>query len=223
MISFAAMCGLFVIATTKTEAANAIFLQYVAPFWVMLLAPWVIGERARRTDWLVMPIAMLGVGIIVYYQVNRSGAGLMLAIGAGMAFAFVMMTFRKLRAADAVALPCLVNLATALLLAIPAIARPDMAPLPAQASTWMWLALMGVVQMALPYWLLSLGLRHVSASDAALITLSEPIMNTTWTWLVIHEAAPPSTLVGGGLIVAALLVKNRLDRRARPALPRLPT
>jgi len=214
VLSFAAMCGCFVTANQHTEAANAIVIQYMAPFWIFLLSPLLLGERPRRNDWLVLPVAMAGIGIIFCMQFDQAGLGLMLGLASGVAFAFVMLSFRRLRDADPLAAPLIANAGTAILLVPAALMQFGTIPLPNGAGAWGWLAVLGVVQMAAPYWLLAHALRHVTASEASLITLSELLLNPTWTFLWIGERPKSSTLAGGALIIAALLLKNRLDRRA---------
>src|SRR5262249_28030237 len=94
---FAAMCALFVTATTQTQAANAIILQYTAPFWIFLLSPWLLREHPPRHDWAVLLIAMIGVAIIFYGQFKTAGLGLLLALASGLAFAIVVLSIRRLR------------------------------------------------------------------------------------------------------------------------------
>lgn len=218
-ISFAAMCGCFVTANQHTEAANAIVIQYTAPFWIFLLSPLLLREWPQRREWIVLPIAMSGIAVIFIAQFDSAGLGLLLGLGSGIAFAFVMLSFRRLRAADALAAPCIANLATAVLLALVAIALNGRLSMPSRIDTWAWVAFLGLVQMALPYALLATALRHVTAAEASLISLIELVMNPTWTYFWIGEVPRLSTLAGGGLIVAALLLKNLLDRQAAARAP----
>lgn len=210
LLGFAAMCLLFVTATTYTEAASAIILQYTAPFWIFVFSALLLREPPPRHHWAALPVAMLGVLVIFLGGYSQAGLGLLLALASGVAFAMVMLSFRRLRDADPRATPCLTNAATTLLLGVWALAT---LPLPQRGDTWMLLALMGVVQMGLPYWLLARALRHVPPAEASLITLCEPLMNATWTWLAVGEMPRGATLAGGGIILAALLLKTWMDWR----------
>ena len=71
----------------------------------------------------------------------------------------------------------------------------------------MVLALFGVFQMALPYWLFTRGLRAVSSQEAAIITLIEPLLNPVWAYLITPEKDTPTLpmLLGGALILFALV------------------
>jgi drug/metabolite transporter (DMT)-like permease len=68
------------------------------------------------------------------------------------------------------------------------------------------LAAMGIFQLSVPYVLFIQGLKTVPAAEGALITLVEPILNPVWVWLAVGEQPGRSTLVGGALILVALVV-----------------
>jgi drug/metabolite transporter (DMT)-like permease len=53
-IAYAAVMLLFVLATKLTTAANAVFLHYTAPIHIALIGPWLLGERTRWRDWVLI-------------------------------------------------------------------------------------------------------------------------------------------------------------------------
>src|SRR5205823_2763170 len=69
------------------------------------------------------------------------------------------------------------------------------------------LAACGVLQMGIPYWLFTRGLRSVSPQEAAIITLIEPLLNPVWAYLITPEKDAPTTamIAGGALILLALI------------------
>jgi DME family drug/metabolite transporter len=69
------------------------------------------------------------------------------------------------------------------------------------------LAVMGAVQLGLPYFLFSKGLQSVSLQEASLIALIEPVLNPIWVALVVGEIPSIATIAGGGLIVVGLGVR----------------
>jgi drug/metabolite transporter (DMT)-like permease len=95
------------------------------------------------------------------------------------------------------------NLGSALLILPIALIIGGMA-VPAKA--WLFLVILGVAQFGLPYYLFSRGLKRVPAYQAALITLVEPILVPVWTYLALGEKVPRETLIGGGIILLALIV-----------------
>ncbi len=76
----------------------------------------------------------------------------------------------------------------------------------------------GVVQMGVPYWLFTRGLRSVSPQEAAIITLIEPLLNPVWAFLLTPEKDTPTSpmLLGGGLILLALVWRYFPGRRRNP-------
>ena len=51
----------FIIATKLTAAANAVFLHYTAPLYILLFGYWFLGERPNRADWVSMPLIFIGL------------------------------------------------------------------------------------------------------------------------------------------------------------------
>ena len=74
---------------------------------------------------------------------------------------------------------------------------------------------LGVVQVGVAYVLLSRALTHVGAFEASLLLMVEPALNPFWSWLVHGETPGPWSLLGGGMILGATVLKNALDRRLR--------
>jgi drug/metabolite transporter, DME family len=146
-IFFAGMNYTYLTAMVKGTAANAIWLQCTAPVWVLLVGVLVFGERAILRDWVMIGLATLGVGIIVYYE--SQGVGLD-AVGWGLASSFfyagVVLSLRKLRGLDPIWLAGLNHLVTAICLAPLAV---NNAPCPI-GFQWVFLAGLGIFQMAVP-------------------------------------------------------------------------
>jgi drug/metabolite transporter (DMT)-like permease len=63
------------------------------------------------------------------------------------------------------------------------------------------------VQLGLPYFLFSRGLRSIPLQEAALIALVEPVLNPVWVALIIGEIPSFATVLGGAMILAALAVR----------------
>jgi drug/metabolite transporter (DMT)-like permease len=69
-IAYAAVMFLFVLATKLTTAANAVFLHYTAPIHIALIGPWLLGERTRWRDWVLIAIALGGVALFFCDQLD---------------------------------------------------------------------------------------------------------------------------------------------------------
>jgi drug/metabolite transporter (DMT)-like permease len=67
------------------------------------------------------------------------------------------------------------------------------------------LALMGLVQLAVPIILFAEGAKHVPVVPAMLIAVADVVLNPFWVWLVHGEQPPPGTVGGGALILSAII------------------
>ena len=221
-LCFAAMNLSFLQTLTRTSGANAIWLQYTAPLWVLLVSAFWLGDPITRGDIWMLACGMLGVLTIVGFETHaalESGgdlAGIAWGLAAGVGYAAVILTARGLRDVDAAWLMGLNHLATALLMA-PYVVATGIRPTGAQL---LWLAAFGGLQMGLPYMLFTRGVRHIKAYEATSIALLEPLLVPLWVFLAWHDSPtyrPPAwwTFVGGAMILTGLLIRYR-PRGAMP-------
>lgn len=199
---FSAMSVLFVSALMATTVAAAIFLQYTSVVWACLLGWAVLRERPGRPDAVALAFVALGIGVILYHD-RGSPVGNVLALASGVAYAGVVVSLRALRDEDPVWLSFL-NQATGAALIVPWMVWIGVELTAAQVAL---IAFLGVVQLALPYVLFSHGVRHVSAGEASLLLLVEPILNPLWTLLVWGEQAAWTTWTGGVIILGGLVAR----------------
>jgi drug/metabolite transporter (DMT)-like permease len=202
---FGAMTGLFLASMKLTTAANTIYLQYTATFWVVPLGLLFLGERPDRRTVAGVALAMVGIAVIVGRGHNggREWLGIIYGLGSGLTYAVVATGMRGLRGLDPIWLSAVNNLAGAATLGLwmTATGGPPALPTGPQALV---LAAFGTVQMAIPYALFARGLREVSVAEAGLISLVEPILNPVWVVLVAHERPGLPTLLGGSLLLAGI-------------------
>ena len=199
-LAFTGCTILFAAATKLTTAANAILLQYTAPVWVALLGAWLLGERAHRADWWTIALTFVGMGVFFYDGLKFNNlTGILLAIASGVSFAVMIVLLRKQGAGSTIEAVILGNL-LGFLIGLPSICA---APWPDHRSL-VALLLLGVVQLGIPYLLYSHAIRHVTALEAVLIPVIEPILNPIWVLLVVHERPSPLSLLGGGIVLAAV-------------------
>jgi len=202
-LSYTAAISAFVAANKLTTAANAIVLQYTAPVFVFLFTRWVWGEKISRLNSFALTVAMLGVAIISLDSAGEPEmAGVLLALLSGVLFAVYMINLRRTEQVQPVYLTWLNNLVCALLLLV--VVHSQLALSLDQTLT---LAVMGAVQLGLPYFLFSKGLETVSLQEASLIALIEPVLNPLWVALVVGEIPSAATLVGGAIILFGLGVR----------------
>ncbi|MDR3038417.1 MAG: DMT family transporter [Candidatus Adiutrix sp.] len=199
---FMALLSLCFVGSTKlTTAANAILLQYTAPVWVALLAPLVLKEKTRKSDWFF--IALTIGGLILFFLDSLSAKGLQgigLACLNGLAFAGLVLTMRRSRSGQPLKIMIYGNfllLATGLLFWRP--------PWPSAVDLAL-IAAAGVFQFALPYYLFCRASRGVSSLEMVLVTALEPILNPIWVFLAVGEKPGFWSLAGGAVVLVTVSV-----------------
>ena len=213
-LGYAGTVVLLVFATRMTTAANAIFLQYTAPVYVALIGRWYLGERASRIDWLVIAVALAGIALFFLDRLTIAGLwGNILALGSGLAFALVALFLRKEKAGSPVASIVLGNVIVAVA------GAPFMFQAPSLGEDGLWrLVLLGTVQLGLPYVFYATAIKQVSALEATLIPLLEPVLNPLWVMLALGERPGPWAIVGGLLVLSAVLGRGVMMMRTRPPM-----
>src|SRR5436305_6818131 len=211
-IAYALTVALFVFATRMTAAANAIFLQYTAPIYVAIIGRWYLGERALPIDWLVIAIALTGIGLFFVDKLSVSGFwGNIVALCSGLSFASLVLFLRKEKAGSPVTSALLGNAIVALA-GLPFLLRTHFS-----GPDLRLLIILGVVQLGLPYVLYATAIKHVTALEATLVTLLEPVLNPTWVMIALGERPGPWALVGGVLVLGAVLTRGAMMVRGRRA------
>ena len=213
-LAFTGCTILFAAATKLTTAANAVLLQYTAPVWVALLGAWLLGERARRADWWTIAVTFVGMGVFFYDGLKFNNlTGILLAIASGVSFAVMIVLLRKQGAGSTIEAVILGNL-LGFLIGLPAMCT---APWPDPRSL-IALLVLGVVQLGIPYLLYSRAIRHVTALEAVLIPVIEPILNPIWVLLLIGEKPTRLSLLGGAIVLGAVTWRAvaSIRRAARP-------
>ncbi len=213
VVFFTLMTVAFVIANTKTEAANAILLQYTSTFWIFGLSPWVLKEKPQGRAVSIMIFALVGIGVIFAGNASTDLAGLLIALCAGLFFALLSLMIRRMQDCNSAAITVLNNLGSALLIFPIVLVLDD---LWVSQRSLLLLILMGVVQFGIPYYLYTLGLARVPAYSAALLIMVEPVLVPLWAYLAVGETVPTTTMVGGSIILFALVMFVLSSRTVSP-------
>ena len=226
-VAYAACLTLFVLANKLTTSANTIFLQAAAPLYLLLLGPWLLQERIRPADLGVLAIMAGGLGAVftgtspAVRTAPDPALGNILALLSGVAWAFLVIGLRWLGRAEGKEGHPAPSPTTAVVLGNLLAAGATLPfAFPFDSFTGLDLAtvlFLGIVQIGVAYLLLSRALKHLGAFEASILLMVEPALNPLWSWLVHGETPGAWTLLGGGMILAATLLKSVLDNR--PELP----
>ena len=201
----------FIFSLIHTTVANTVFMLSASPFFTAPLAWLLLGERVRRGTWFAMTFAIVGVAIMVAGGIGAGAlTGNLAAIIAVIGFAGFAVTLRRKRQTDSLALVCLAGIFTALASAALAdgftISLYDIG----------LCTFMGVVQIGAGMVLLTLGSRHVPAVELALLSLTEVVLGPLWVWLWLGETPRSWTLIGGAVVIAALIGHALSGMRRKP-------
>jgi drug/metabolite transporter (DMT)-like permease len=218
-VAWSFMFTAFMLALTRTTVANVLVTMAVAPLASALLARFVLDQPVPARTVAAGLVAGLGIGWMHVGALAHSGAehlsgsliALCVPLAAAANWTLLAHSARGGRTVDmrpAVLIGALLSAAATL-----------GAALPFQASTHdlSWLALLGVVQLALPCSLAVAAARTLSAPEVALLSLLEVVFGVAWAWLGAGERPPGDVLVGGALVLGALAANELLAARARGA------
>lgn len=194
----------FVAATKLTTAANAIFLQFTAPIYLLVLEPLALNTRMERRDLFAL-IACLG-GMALFFREGLGGGrwlGNLLGIASGLCLACVSLLIKVQRSRDASRDPAQIVLLGNALVAL--ICAPWAFPAMGFAPAHIWaLAYLGIFQIGIAYLLFTSGLRLVSATAAMITGILEAVLNPVWVFLGTGERPSVSALAGAAVVVAVL-------------------
>ena len=199
-VSYTAAISAFVAANKITTAANAIALQYTAPIFVFVIVRFFYREKIGGPTWVSLVVGMVGIAVICAGSAGQpDAAGVAIALLSGLLFAIYMVSLRYLKEVSPGTLTFLNNLVCCVLL-LPFVGSQLYLSF---VEGWI-VALMGVLQLGIPYWLFSKGLEKIPLQEASLLVLIEPVLNPVWVALAVGEVPSKATLIGGSLIVASL-------------------
>lgn len=201
-VCYAATVCLFVVANKYTTAANAILLQYTAPIYVALFSSWFLQERVTRVDLVAIFSAMCGITLFFMDDLSAGGfAGNIVALCSGAAFAGTALFLRKQKAGSPVESIFMGNI-LAFLMGLPFLSKPF-----PSVRGWAGLISLVVFQLGLSYMLYAEAVKYVSALEAILIPVIEPILNPTWAFLFLDERPGPWAIAGGIIVLVSVTAR----------------
>ena len=190
---------------------------------MLLLSPWLLRERIRSRDVVFMIALACGLGLFfvgfdpVSATAPNPKLGNILAMASGLTWALTVMGLRALgRGGECVGAGRGVLGEHLRGAALPA-AGPAIAD--SRPTDWAMVAFLGVFQIGVAYLFLIRGLERVSAFEASLLLLLEPVLNPIWTWLVHGERPGVWSIAGAAVILLATVAKSWMDGRSPTSSP----
>lgn len=208
-LCYAPLLICFVTATKMTTAANAIFLQYIAPAFVLVIEPRILKTKILGYNILTVVACIFGMSFFLLEQKEGNhwvGDGIAFMSGifsAGLILSLKFSSRRQQMSGITLGnvLVVLITLPWFLQSASPVM------------SEHLMLAFLGFIQIGCGYLLFTYGQRRISAIDSSLITMLEPILNPIWVMIGYHETPSMWAVTGGSIILSALIARMLYVRR----------
>ena len=213
---YATLLFLFVWATKHGTSANAIFLQYTAPIYILIFSPFLIGEKFHWQDLITIALCIGGMSLFFVGQLDTSAyMANIAALGSGIFLGLYIMLLRHPRAAGMNSTITVIygNLLLALVTLPSGIES---------LSTITWLdaaavGFLGIFQIGLSYILFIKGVTGGTRPlDASIIGFIEPILNPVWVFLFVGERPSNWAILGGSIILATVIFHTMNQYRLRP-------
>lgn len=202
---------MFVYANKHTSSANAILLQYGAPIYTAILASLLVKERPRAEH--LVGFAAIAAGMALFFVDEIGGGSLvgdLVAVGSGVSFAFYFVFMRMQKEGSPQESNILAHIITALTAGTVALFLPP--PVVTGGAIAAILGL-GVLQIGMASVLFAWGIKRVPAMEGILIAGLEPIFNPLWVFLALGERPGRNALIGGAIILAAVLGSSVVSAR----------
>jgi len=196
----------FINALRQTSVADVLVINATAPFVTAALAYAWTADREHWTTLAASLVALVGVVMIRGALASGHLLGDLLALIMTILISAMMVIVRRNRNISMLPAACL----SAFLCAV--IVAPVSHPLAATAHDFLYLALFGTMQFGLGLLLLTLGTRLFSATRSALIGSLETPLAPAWVWLAVGEVPAAATVVGGLIVLAAILADILLKK-----------
>ena len=211
VLAYTMMVILYVISIRLTTAANAIFLEFTAPLYVVAFSYFLLNERINRFDIFAMVIIFLGMGLFFMDELSFYGFwGNILALLAGVCLALVTVLIRKEKE-SAFEIVFFGNALTTII-CLPFIIQGFSST---TQVDWFIIFGLGIFQLGIPYLLYTTALKYVSALDAILVGMLEPVFNPIWVYIFVGEAMGEWAFIGAALVIIGTLgrviIKQKLE------------
>jgi drug/metabolite transporter (DMT)-like permease len=191
----------FVIANKLTTAANAIVLQFTSPIYIMLFSALFLKAKFRLFDILTVVLTLGGIFLFMLDGIETGHTlGNIMALIAGIFFAGTYLSIGENRMELRMSGVFFGHILTALV----GLPFAFLYETPLTGQNLLFTALLGVVQLGIPYILLAFAMERCSPLACSLIGAAEPLLNPVWVFLFDGEAPSPLSLIGGIIVIITI-------------------
>jgi drug/metabolite transporter (DMT)-like permease len=201
----------FILSVTRNTVANTLVLMSTGPFFVAFFGMIFLTERIPLRTWIAIAVALSGITLMFSEGLDKGQSlGNLLALGVPTAFSLNIIILRRAKThVDMVPSVMLAGIFSIL------VALPLAWPLTPTLRDFSVLGIMGCIQLGLGCILMTIATRHLSAGEVGLLALLETILGPIWVWLGIGERPTDIALIGGVIVIGALLANEWLGFRGK--------
>jgi drug/metabolite transporter (DMT)-like permease len=205
----------FITALSMITVANALVIMSISPFLSALFGRLLLKEHIAVQTYAAMSVALIGIVVMFADSLQTGGLlGTLIALGVPLAFSANLLVLRYAgTSVDMVPTVFIAGVLSCLM------TLPLAWPFNATHSDLALLAFMGMGQLGLGCLLMTIATRHLSAAEASLLGLLEITLGPIWVWLGVGERPSDLALVGGLIVLAALIGNELVGRRRRAEVP----
>ncbi|MCQ2560550.1 MAG: DMT family transporter [Clostridia bacterium] len=209
-VAIAITSALYSTAVKLTTAGAAIVIQFTAPVWAMIFCAILYKIKPRRGDIIACIAVFTGIGVCFYDGLaDGRTVGNLFALASGITYAFVFMS-NSGEDSDAMSSQIFGQF-LAFIVGLPWLLRADFSVM--DSKGWIYLLLLGFVQMGLGHLFMTKGLETTPAVTACLITGLEPILNPIWTAMFYGEPITTMFVIGAVIVLISVSLYNLWDIR----------
>ena len=200
----------FIVALNYASVANVLFFVALGPVLAAGLGT-LAGERVSGRTWLAIGIAVGGVALMIGGPGRPGALGTVLGLLCAVSFAGSLVIIRHLRELSMAPATCLSQVIVLVF------AAPFAHPSELDGKDVALLAGLGIGQIGLGLIFVTIGARLIPAAEVALITLIEVVLGPLWVWIARGEKPSAATLVGGAIVLGAVVFQAVSSPRLEPA------
>jgi len=205
VFTFAITNILFVISIENTNVANTLIMISLAPMLSAIISFIFLKENPDKKTWIAIIVTTLAVIYIFFDSFERGDfKGNFFGFICAMGLAAGTVIIRSVKQINLVPSAMMGKLLVALIALFFAdkfnLTGKDLIIIPT----------MGIFCVAIPFVLITLAPRYITAPEVNLFFLLETILGPLWVWLVIHEQPSIETIVGGVVIISTIAVHSFL-------------
>src|SRR4051794_3956666 len=216
-VGYALQSGLYFAAIQRLDVSLVALLLYTYPAFVTIAA--LVLGRARGSLRTTVALVVASAGLMLVLLAAGTGTfdlgGALLALAASVTYTtYILISDRIIGAIDPFALAALVLTGAAASFTVAGVATGSL-DLSLSAEAWLWLLLIALVSTVVAVSAFFAGLKLVGPSEAAILSTFEPVVTVGLAYAVLGERLAPAQLLGGALVLAAVVLLQLRPRRSR--------